>query len=264
MEYSKYKASANSSGTDSTDSYAVIGESLTTTSDEDDDFYRSNANTQFSRDKSTPYLRSNSSSILRHASPSMKNTALKSAQNERIKSKTRCDASQSSSIAEGSQQGFNKNDLIVSSLKSTFADILVPFSGPDDHLVSKIQGLFDTQEDSIDFLEKELGEKKSYLKKLRAHRRAQQVDKQDALPLLLAKYPVAMNRYRKKIEDEEYKKEHERCAREFEVQRQDIIRAHKHNYKVLKDTYEKEYKRELKRIRHQNEEVERDIKASFS
>jgi hypothetical protein len=47
----------------------------------------------------------------------------------------------------------------------------------------------------------------SYLKKLKA-RRDQQVDEQDALPVLVAKYPVAMDCYRKMIEDVEYKKEH--------------------------------------------------------
>jgi hypothetical protein len=108
-------------------------------------------------------------------------------------------------------KGFKKNDLIVSSLKNTFADILVPFSGPDHQLISTLQRRFDKQEDDIDILEKKLVEKMSYLKKLKA-RRDQQVDEQDALPVLVAKYPVAIDCYRKKIEDEEYKKEHQRCA----------------------------------------------------
>jgi hypothetical protein len=50
----------------------------------------------------------------------------------------------------------------------------------------------------------------------------------------------------------------------FEAQRQDIKRAHKQNYMVLRDMYKKEYKRELKRIEQLDEEIESDIEANFS
>ncbi|KAI8888710.1 hypothetical protein K501DRAFT_282603 [Backusella circina FSU 941] len=258
MKNCKHKPSSSTSDTDSTDSFAVISEHLTASDDYDtaDDNNKSNSMTQISRNRSVPYLKSSSSSILRHSSSSKNSPLLKSTTQRVGLSKSKTKKKGLPYIPkEEEEEVFNKNDLIVSSLKSTFADILVPFQ--DDHrLVPKIQSLFDTQEDCIDLLEKKLGEKRLYLKKLRAHRAATEqvvVDEEGALPFLLAKYPVAMNKFRKRTEEQEYMREHERCTQEFEAQREEIIRAHKRNYEALKSAYKKKYKREVERIEHQNE-----------
>ncbi|GAN10612.1 hypothetical protein MAM1_0375c10156 [Mucor ambiguus] len=140
-------------------------------------------------------------------------------------------ATKKQKVEEGSGSDAEDDDLTFSKLKSAFIDVVDSSSTSiesKDDFIDTIKSQMDAQTIRIRRLERALKEKDDQLIK---------GDNESTIPLLLDRYPHAMDLFRKKIEQHHYDHQMAICVDQFEDQKARMLEEYQRNFDFLKMKY---------------------------
>ncbi|KAI8997658.1 hypothetical protein BDB01DRAFT_846286 [Pilobolus umbonatus] len=194
-----------------------------------------------------PSIKSTSSIYLRKRSTGIKHTdnTEHSQITEVIRLTPKTDAVKEQPLSEHEEDYSTLYDNIISKLKTTFIDIIEASADKganEDDVVNLLRGQFDLQTVRIRRLERALREKEDQLMKQK-EKYQQDInqltleDDDSAIPLLIEKYPIAMEIYRQQIEEEDINEQLETCIHQFEEQKQLMIEEYQRHFEALKMKY---------------------------